>query len=144
MSDRHIVQKKFNSVFQEFRANVLPDVVEGWGELDDVEKENMSKVNDFFCGMHYVVGLADQAEAALKAWDKLLWEDKLVGSLAHGGYSIGGESGTLRLVRTLCKSVSTRGCEKSGRMIDFASFLNNSGYNSVSFATFKGNRFNIL
>ena len=27
MSDRHIVQKKFNSVFQDYRASVLPNVV---------------------------------------------------------------------------------------------------------------------
>ena len=144
MSDRHIVQKKFNTVFQEYRANALPDIVQGWSELTTLEQSNMSKINDFFCGMHYIVGLADQAEVALKAWDKLLWDDKLVGSLAHGGYSQGGESGTLRLIRTLCKSVQTRGCEKSGRMIDFSSFLNQAGISSVPFATFKGNRFNIL
>jgi len=94
--------------------------------------------------MHYVVGLADQAEVALKCWDKLLFEETVVGSLAHGRYSKG-ESGTYRLIRTLCKSVQTRGCEKSGRISDFESFIvNDVGLKSVPFIPFKGNRFNIL
>ena len=34
MSDRHIVQKKFNSVFQDYRASVLPNVVENWDAMN--------------------------------------------------------------------------------------------------------------
>ena len=30
MSDCHVVQKNFSSIFQEYRPSVLPDVVEGW------------------------------------------------------------------------------------------------------------------
>ena len=45
------------------------------------------------CGLHFIVGLADQGEAALKVWDKLLYEDEKVGSIKHGGHSKG-ESGT--------------------------------------------------
>ena len=47
---------------------------------------------DLFCGLHYIVGLADKAEAALKVWDKLLYDDTRVGSLCHEGYNKG-ESG---------------------------------------------------
>ena len=66
-----------------------------------------------------MVGLADQAEACLKVWEGLLFpNNKKVGSLANGGYS-NGESGTTRLVRTVCKSVQELGGEKSGRMVHF-------------------------
>jgi len=144
MSDRHIVQKKFNGIFQEYCTTLLPKVVSGWENLEPSCQNHIKKINDFFCGMHYVVGLADQAEVALKCWDKLLFEETAVGSLAHGGYSKG-ESGTYRLIRTLCKSVQTRGCEKSGRISDFESFIvNDVGLKSVPFIPFKGNRFNIL
>ena len=78
MSDHHIVQKKFNSVFQDFRSNILPDVVHNWDELSQEAKNKLINVNSFFCGMHFVVGLADQAEVALKAWDKLLFDEKPV------------------------------------------------------------------
>lgn len=43
-------------------------------------------MNDLFCGLHYIVGLADQAGGALKVWDKLLYDDAKVGSLSQGGY----------------------------------------------------------
>ena len=122
MSDRHNVQKKFNSVFQDYRASVLPNVVENWDAMNEDIQSNFIKVNDFFCGLYFLVGLADQTEASLKAWDRLLYDDRPVGSLANGGYSKG-ESGTLRLIRTTCKAVQTHGCEKSGRISDFYTFL---------------------
>ena len=67
-----------------------------------------------------------------------------MGSLAHGGYSKNGESGTLRLIRTLCKAVQQRGGEKSGRMVDFDLSLEEDGITGNPLAQFKGNRFNII
>ena len=90
--------------------------------MKDVEQKNFNSLNDFFCGLHCLVGLADQAEASIKLWEGLLIGDAKVGSLNHGSYSKG-ESGTLCLIHTVCKSVSERGCEKSGRMVTFATFL---------------------
>ena len=98
----------------------------------------------FFCGLHFLVGLADQTEIALKAWDKLLYDDRPIGSLANDGYSKG-ESGTLRLIRTASKSVKTHGCKKSGRISDFYTYLTEEvGFLNVAFISFRGNRFNVL
>ena len=67
-----------------------------------------------------------------------------IGSLNHGGYSKG-EPGTLRLIRTICKSVSERGCEKSGRMVTFATYLKDKFQMSeIPLYPFLGNRFNII
>ena len=67
-----------------------------------------------------------------------------VGSLAHGGYSVG-DSGTLQLVKSNCKSVSERGCEKSGRMVDFETFLKEKyDSNEIRLYPFLGNRFNVI
>ena len=57
-------------------------------------KSNFIKVNDFFCDLHFLVGLADQTETSLKTWNRLLYGDRPVISLANAGYSKG-ESGTL-------------------------------------------------
>ena len=122
MSDRHIVQKKINAVFQNYRASVLPTLFENWDTFSENIQENFIKFNDFFCGLHFLVGLADQTEIALKAWDKLLCDDRPIGSLANGRY-LKGKSGTLRLIRTTCKSVQTYGCEKSGRISDIYTYL---------------------
>ena len=69
-----------------------------------------------------MVGLAYQAETSIKLWRGLLIGDGKIGSLNHGSY-LKGESGTLGLIRTVCKSVSERDCGKSGRMVTFATFL---------------------
>ena len=144
MSDRCAVQKKFNDLFTCFRKDVLPTIVSEWESLSEEEENKMSTVNEFFCGFHYLVGLADQAEACCQVWDSLCWGNQKVGSLAHGGYSKG-ESGVYRLIRTVCKSVQERGCEKSGRMVDFLTFLKTErGIDQVPLAPFLGNRFNIL
>ena len=58
-----------------------------------------------------MAGLADEAEACLKLWENVLFKGQDIGSLTHGGYS-NGESGTLRLIRKVCKTVSHGGCEK--------------------------------
>ena len=104
----------------------------------------MSQVNEYFCALHFLVGLADQAEACCKIWDTLCFGDNKVGSLANGGYTKG-ESGVYRLIRTVCKSVQERGCEKLGRMMQFQSFLmNETNVTKIPLAPFFGNGFNIL
>ena len=78
-------------------------------------KKKILNINEFYRGLHFLVGMADQAEAWLKVWEIILFKDdnNIVGSLKYGGYS-NGESGTTRLIRTVCKAVQQRGCEKSG------------------------------
>ena len=93
-------------------------VFEIWDTFSENIQENFIKVDDFFCGLHLLIGLADQTQIALKAWDKLLYHDRPIGSLANGGYSKG-ELGTLCLKGTTCKSVQTHGCEKSSRISEF-------------------------
>ena len=100
MSDRCATQKKFNRIFTEYRETVIPSVQENWQTLTVDEQKDLAKVNQFFCGLHFIVALADQAEASLKVWEKLLYGKEKVGSLAKGGYS-SGDSGTTRLIKTI-------------------------------------------
>ena len=71
----------------------MPTVFENWDTFNENIQENFIQVNDSFCGLHFLVGLADQTEIVLKAWDKLLYDHRPIGSLANDGYSKG-ESGT--------------------------------------------------
>ena len=49
MSDRHIVKKKkFKSVFQDYCASILPNVVENWDAMNEDIQSNFTKVNAFF------------------------------------------------------------------------------------------------
>ena len=48
MSDKHIAQKKFNSVFQNYRASVLPNVVKNCDAMNEEIQSNLIKLNNFF------------------------------------------------------------------------------------------------
>ena len=48
MSDRCIVQKRFNELLSKYRSDTLPDVVEGWSHLSLPEQSKLSNMNDFF------------------------------------------------------------------------------------------------
>ena len=74
MSDRHVVEKCFNTLLEEYRVEVLPCIIENWDELSDTERAKMSNMNSFFCGMHLVVGMADTAASTLKEWEEIHFE----------------------------------------------------------------------
>ena len=101
MSDRHAAEKLFNQMLAEYRADILPGVYAGWSELSDKEKEQVTRMNNFFCGLHFLVALADAAEATLAMWESIDTDDGTTCS----------SSGTQHLVRTACKAFHHRGSE---------------------------------
>ena len=142
MSDRHIVQKNFNSLLEDYRSQILPNVVSNWDALSVQEQGELASLNNFFCGMHVIVGMADTASSTLHQWET-----------SHFGHCSGGsqlgpgpvlvrksESGTVRLIRTVCK----HGSEQSGVYQPFTNYLRSTGVLKNPLATFRGNRFNIL
>ena len=122
---------------------MLPDVIKNWENLSNDQQQSLGNVNEFFCGLHFLVGLADQAEICLKIWENIIFKGQNVGSLLHGWYS-NGELSTLHLIRTVCKYVQYRGCEKSGRMVTFEIFMEERNITRLPIYQFLGNRFNIL
>ncbi|CAG2205351.1 unnamed protein product [Mytilus edulis] len=146
VSDQASVNKKFVTLLSEWREKALPHVVENWDTLTVVQRERYITINYFFCGLHFLVGLSEQANKTLSLWESLVHSGEKVGApTLPGGYSIPGESGTTRLVRTVCKAVQDRGCEKAGKPVQFRDFLHTQGQvKEVPLASFKGNRFNIL
>ena len=85
MSDRCNTQKKLVSCLWNLEKtfwNIQSTLITSlrWNE-----QEKMVEVNQFFCGLHYLVGLDDQAEACLKIWESIIHKDKKVGSTTDGG-----------------------------------------------------------
>ncbi|XP_066914210.1 uncharacterized protein [Clytia hemisphaerica] len=83
-------------------SQFLNQAIELWENLSEKERQSLSKVNEFFCGLHFLVALADQAEASLKIWENLCFPDGKVGSKQSGNATFfnSGESGVTRTVRT--------------------------------------------
>ena len=133
MSDRHVVEKKFNELLESYRAEVLPSIVEGWDSLTEDQRLSLTRMNNFFCGLHYLVGLADVAAETLKNWETLLTEEE--------GMS---EAGTLKFIRITCKAVQKQCSQQAGCHLLFKAYLESQGVKLFPIAKFQGNRFNII
>ena len=138
MSDRASTEKAFNKLIASYRAEILPDVVRNWKDLTTHEKNSMARMYHFFCGMHMVVGMADNASESLK-----LFETNHE-SHEDGQPEMCSEAGTVRLIRTACKAFEKRGDEKSGCALQFTSYLKRQGIAKNPLVHFRGNRFNVL
>ena len=120
MSDRHIVQKNFNCLLEEYRAQILPEVITSWHDFSSEEQQSMSSLNNFFCGLHLLVGMADAAASTLVQWEATHFSEDPAGS---GVLVRKSESGTVRLVRTACKALCKHGSEQSGVYQPFTVYL---------------------
>lgn len=132
ISDRHAAEKLFNDLLCDYRAGVLPKAIENWSEMTETEQNQFIRMNNFFCGLHFIVGLADTAEESLKLWE--ISEENSASS----------QSGTQRLVRTACKAFHHQGSQQCGCFTLFKEYLKGHQIERLPLARFVGNRFNIL
>lgn len=139
MSDRHSAEKLFSSLLNEYRETILPKVVSGWNDLTAEEQEQMTRMNNFYCGLHYLVGLADAAEATIKIWKSTFNENGHEQDIEKKA-----SSGTQCLIRTSCISFLHRGSEQAGCSTLFRTYCRHKGIHKIPLAAFQGNRFNIL
>ena len=114
MSDRASTEKSFNKLLEAFRSEILSQVIDNWEDLEEEERKLCSKLNNFFCGLHPLVGMADSCEASLRKFESSYLEGKDTGSgtcpeLKRYHRS---ESGTLRLIRTSSKAFAVGEDEK--------------------------------
>ena len=141
MSDRASTEKSFNDLLTAYRSEILPTVVDNWGELLLEQREAMARMYNFFCGMHFIVGMADHTAEALRLFEITHQESETTTVSASTEPT---EAGCIRFIRTACKAFEKRGDQKSGHPLQFSSFLKQKGIQRVPLVHFKGNRFNII
>ena len=124
MSDRHVVEKKFNQLLEDYRNDVLPSIVESWDHISTEEQSRIGThaLSNFFCGLHVLVGMADTASAVLLQWEETYF-GKSMGEAASCAFTKKSESGIVRLVRTACKALCKHASEQSGVYQPNASIL---------------------
>lgn len=59
MSDRAATEIVFNQLLKNYREKLLKEHVEKYDDLPDVEKDILSRMYNFFCGLHLTVNIAD-------------------------------------------------------------------------------------
>ena len=104
MSDRHAAEKLFTDALAEYRADIFPEIVCGWESLSSEERDELTRMNNFFCGLHFLIGLANAAEETLKVWESTV-EDQNTEQKS---------SGTQRLIHTACKAFNIMAQNKQG------------------------------
>ena len=87
-------------------------MVDNWDELSGDEKQKMSSLNNFFCGLHLLVGMANTASSTLLQWEIAHFENSVSAATLFDS-SKKSESGIIRLIRTACKALSKHGSEQT-------------------------------
>jgi len=145
MSDRAATEMKLNKLLQEYKDSLLPFVHEDWEQLGKEEQEDLSRISNFFCGLHTLVHFAETASTALLESENVMLDDP---PIIERSFKRPSEPGTARLIRTACKAMARGGDEKSGCQATFRvftrSFLDENNLRTVPLEPFRGNRFNIL
>ena len=94
ISDRHIVQRNFNDLLESYGSEMLPDIVTSWKEMSLEEQQHVSLLNNFSCGFHLIVGMADTTSSVLRHWEPT----NVISTTGSGIIVRKSESGTVRLV----------------------------------------------
>ena len=75
MLDRCNTQNKFNKLFIDCRSTILPKIKTDWDTLSEHEKTKFLNVHEYFCGLHFLVALADTSESCLRLWEGMVVSD---------------------------------------------------------------------
>ena len=89
---------------EDYRSEILPTIISDWNKLSSAEQHQLSSLNNLFCDMHVLVGLADTASSTLMQWENAHFGPEAAVGAATIGYAKS-ESGTVRLIRTTCKAM---------------------------------------
>lgn len=138
MSDQGPINPSFNRELQSVREDLLPVAIKHWDTLSEQTKSEISAMSNFYCKMHLIVNLEEEAKKALKSFEDIVVEG---GKNQHSFAT--NEAGAARLVRTACKAFTTRGSDEAGIPHLMEAHLSNLGLTN-RMVTFIGNRVNIL
>ncbi len=70
MSDRAQTEVAFNRLLEDYRSYVLEKICVNWHDLSEIEQQSLSKMNNFFCGLHLLVNFAEVCSATLTKFEK--------------------------------------------------------------------------
>lgn len=116
MSDRASTEIFFNKLLQQYKQEIFPNIQLNFNNLTRNEQQLCSQINNFYCGLHLLIGIADVCEAALKKFETEYLDGKVVGSAQRPELQRyhKAESGTLRLLRTSSKAFAMGEDERNG------------------------------
>ena len=82
MSDRAATEKAFNDLLSRYRSEILPTVIQEWKQVSNEERQSMSRMYNFYCGMHCVTNMAEHASEAMHLFENAYSDDTNTGCRA--------------------------------------------------------------
>ena len=79
MSDQGPTNATFNEQLTELRKELLPKVVEKWKDLSEDSKKSVEEMGNFYCKLHLLVNLGEEANKALKLFEHVATEGIVYG-----------------------------------------------------------------
>ena len=139
MSDLGPVNPLFNSKLEIIRSELLPKVMSNWDELEDIQKGEIIRMGNFFCKLHLLCNFSTETDKLLKEFEYIILDKDYEKQFAFNTK----ESSPTQLIRIACKAFHPRGSDECGVASYFNAFLSKRDQSNL-FASFIGNRFNIL
>ncbi|CAC5393343.1 unnamed protein product [Mytilus coruscus] len=93
MSDRAPTEKSFQQLLQDYRTTLLKENMDNFNELSEPDQILITKMNNFFCGLHLLVNIADLICSIFKEWEQTVMNKEVIG-----------ESAIIKTVREVCKA----------------------------------------
>lgn len=145
MSDRASTEKLFNEILTEYRSSLLPEIVDNFDKLSEDDIISAKQMNNFFCGLHLLISLAEVTAKCLKPLENF---DDPIGAEADKSTRLfikTSESSIMRYIRTSCKlfAKSVKLNNDNNCFGAFTAYLQTLNMNNV-LVEFLNNRFNIV
>jgi len=118
----------FSQLLQEYRKDALPDVISGWNKMSQDEKYVLTRMNNFYCGLHFIFGLADAAECV-------------------GIYHLWGRRSRENIRHSMLNPNSLQSffhLSGSEQAVHFHIYCWSNGIIKIRLAAFYGNQFNVI
>ena len=83
-SDRHVVNKNYFEQLKIYRASFLPKIIPHFNELSAEEVSKVVHMNQLFCGMHAIIGMANVCKDALKEFENVAASELVTSGFQKG------------------------------------------------------------
>ena len=137
-SDQHIVNKNYFEQLKIYRAEFQPQIIPNFNELSAEEVSKCVCMNQLFCGMHAIIGMANVCKDALKEF-----ENVAASELVTSGYQKG-NARSFDILWEISKAFTTgHGYQKAGVVDYWEPYLSNKDLKN-KIVSFCGERINVL
>ena len=138
MSDRHVVNKCYNSQLSEWRSNFMPLFQDNLHELSVEQQDDIVRMNHLFCGIHVIANLGTTAKETMKEFENIASE-----TIANHGFNRGNARSYDLLYESSKPFTEGHGCQSVGVAHFWGPYLEEKGEKN-HFVNFHGERINIV